>query len=61
MPSSKPPYPAAFRRQIIKLARSGRTPISLAREFGSTAQAVRHWVRQRDVDLGGQQLAMRCT
>jgi hypothetical protein len=26
MPKSKPPYPAAFRQQIIELARSGRTP-----------------------------------
>lgn len=52
MPSSKPPYPAAFRQQIIELARTGRTPNSLAREFGCSAQAVRNWVRQGDVDEG---------
>ena len=34
MPKSKPPYPAEFRQQIIELARAGRTPAQLSREFG---------------------------
>ena len=34
MPKSKPPYPVEFRKQIVELARVGRTPAELAREFG---------------------------
>ena len=52
MPKSKPPYPAAFREQIIELARAGRTPTELAREFGCSAQAVRNWVAQDAIDAG---------
>ena len=26
MPKSRPPYPAAFRQQMVELVRSGRTP-----------------------------------
>jgi transposase len=35
MPKPKPPYPAEFRQQIIELARAGRMPAQLSREFGS--------------------------
>ena len=45
MPRSHAPYPAAFRQQMIKLVRSGRSPEALAREFEPTAQAIRNWVR----------------
>ena len=37
MPKSKPAYPAEFRQQIIELARAGKTPAQLAREFGRFA------------------------
>jgi len=33
MPKSHKPYPPEFRRRIVELARAGRTPESLAREF----------------------------
>ena len=33
MPKSRPPYVAEFRRQMVELVRSGRTPEALAREF----------------------------
>ena len=33
MSKSRPPYPAAFRQQMVELVRSGRTPGDLAREF----------------------------
>ena len=52
MPRSRPPYPAEFRRQMVELARAGRTPEELAREFEPTAQAIRNWVRQADRDEG---------
>ena len=32
MPKSRPPYAAEFRRQMVELVRSGRTPEALARD-----------------------------
>ena len=52
MPKSRPPYPAAFRQQMVELARSGRTPGELAREFEPSAEAIRNWVAQADRDAG---------
>ena len=52
MPKSHPPYPEEFRRQLIDLVRSGRTPESLAQEFEPTAQSIRNWVAQADRDEG---------
>ena len=46
------PYPAEFREQIVGLVRSGRTPEELSREFEPTAQAIRNWVQQAEVDAG---------
>lgn len=37
MPKSRPPYPPTFRRQMVELVRTGRTPEELAREFEPTA------------------------
>ena len=49
---SRRPYPAEFRQQMVELVRLGRTPRELAREFEPTAQSIRNWVRQADVDAG---------
>ena len=38
MAKTKPPYPVAFREQIVELARAGRSPAELSREFGPTLQ-----------------------
>jgi transposase len=46
------PYPPEFRRRMIELARSGRTPEELAREFEPSAQTIRNWVSQADLDEG---------
>jgi len=35
--------------------RAGRTPEELAQEFEPTAQAIRNWVRQSDLDTGRRQ------
>ena len=48
MPKSRPPYPAAFRQQMVELVRSGRTPGELAREFEPSAEAIRNWAAQAD-------------
>ena len=52
MPKSRPPYPAEFRQQIVELARAGRTPAELSREFGCTAQTITNWVGQAAIDQG---------
>lgn len=50
MPRVWVPNPPEFRRQMVGLARSGRTPQDLAREFEPNAQSVVHWVRQAERD-----------
>ena len=52
MPKSRPPYPPAFRRQMVELVRTGRTAEELAREFEPTAQAIHNWVAQAERDGG---------
>ena len=52
MPRAKPPYPAEFRQQIIELARAGRTPAELSREFGPSAQSIANWIGQDARDRG---------
>ena len=52
MPRTRPPYPPEFRRQMVELVRSGRTPAELAREFEPAAHTIRTWVKQADVDEG---------
>lgn len=52
MPKSKPPYPAEFRQQIVELARAGRTPAELSREFGPSAQSITNWIAQSARDSG---------
>lgn len=52
MPKSPPPYPAEFRRRMVELVRSGKTPTELSRQFEPSAQAITNWVRQSDRDEG---------
>ena len=52
MPRSRPPYPAEFRRQMVELVQTGRTPAELSREFGVTSQSISAWVAQAAVDGG---------
>lgn len=52
MPQKRPPYPPEFRRQMVELVRSGRSPEELAREFEPSAQTIRNWVAQLEVDDG---------
>ena len=39
-------YAPEFRRQMVDLVHSGRTPVELAREFEPTAQSIRNWLAQ---------------
>jgi transposase len=52
MPRTRPPYSSEFRQRLVELVRAGRTPEDLAREFEPSAQAIRNWVRQSDLDEG---------
>jgi transposase len=52
MPKSRPPYPPEFRRQMVELVRAGRAPEELAKQFDPSAQAIRNWVKQSDLDEG---------
>jgi transposase len=52
MPKSRPPYPVEFRQQIIELARVGKTPAQLSREFGPSAQTITNWIAQDGRDRG---------
>ena len=45
-------YPAEFRERVVELARSGRTPEDLAKEFEPSAQTIRNWIAQADRDSG---------
>jgi transposase len=47
MPKTRPPYPAAFREQMIELVQTGKPPGELSREFGCSALPISHWVGQR--------------
>ena len=48
----RPFYPPAFKKELVELARCGRSPESLAKEFEPSAQTIRAWVRQADLDEG---------
>lgn len=45
-------YPSEFKEQLVELVRAGRTPESLAKEFEPSAQTIRNWAKQSDLDGG---------
>ncbi len=53
MPRTRPPYPPEFRREAVELVRSsGRSIPVVAADLGCSAQALRNWVRQAQIDGG---------
>jgi transposase len=54
MARKRAPFTPEFRRQMIDLVRSGRSPESLAKEFEPTAQTIRNWVAQTSRDDGSR-------
>ena len=52
MGKTKPPYPEAFKQQIVELAMAGRTPAELSREFGVAAQSITAWVARSAANRG---------
>lgn len=50
---TRPPYPAEYRAELVRLVREeGRSPSELAREFEPSAQSIANWVAQSDIDHG---------
>jgi transposase len=47
-----PCYAQEYRRRAIELVRAGRSPDELAKEFEPTAQSIRNWPAQADLDEG---------
>jgi len=55
MPRSHKPYPPELKKRLVELVRAGRNPEELAEKFEPTAQAIRNWVQQADLDDGRRQ------
>lgn len=55
MPKTRQPYAPEFRQQILELVRAGRSPDELAAEFEPTAQTIRNWIKQAELDHGQRQ------
>jgi transposase len=45
-------YTPEFRRQMVDLARSGRSPAALSKEFGPTTWSIMRWMKQAERDIG---------
>jgi len=52
MGKAHPPYPREFKQTIVELARAGRSPDALAKEFKCSAQSIRMWSERTDADAG---------
>ena len=50
MPKSKPPYRESFRREAVELVRQGRAIPDVAASLGVSAQSLRNWVKQDQLD-----------
>jgi transposase len=45
-------YSRELQQELVLLVRGGRTPEQLAAEFEPSAQAIRNWVKQAELDEG---------
>ena len=52
MSSKQNRYAPEFRRQMVELVRTGRSPAELSREFGPAAWTIALWVKQAARDAG---------
>ena len=53
MPKSHAPYPPAFRAEAVRLLRtSGKSTAQIGRELEVTAETLRQWLKQADLDDG---------
>jgi transposase len=53
MPNPKPPYPAEFRAEAVRLVRQpGHTIRGVSRDLGVSNETLRLWVRRAAIDQG---------
>ena len=57
MPKTRPPFPAEFRREAVKLMRDSGKPVpELAKDLGVSENTLRNWSRQAEVDAGEREV-----
>lgn len=55
MGRTRPPYPADYKAELVRLVlEEGRSPEQLSREFEPSAQSIRNWVAQAEIDAGSR-------
>lgn len=52
MAAGRKVYPPEFKRRMVELMRAGRSPEELAKEFEPSANTIRNWATQADIDEG---------
>lgn len=53
MPKGRPPYPAEFRAEAVRLYRSsGRSLRDVCQDLEISTESLRAWVKQADIDEG---------
>ncbi|MGI8825600.1 MAG: transposase, partial [Chloroflexota bacterium] len=53
MPKSHASYPREFRREAVRLMRTGGQPMAqIGRELEVTVETLRQWLKQADIDDG---------
>jgi transposase len=56
MGKTRAPYPAEFKEEAVRLARSSGKPVAqIARELGVSFESLRHWIKQSEIDSGDRQ------
>ncbi len=54
MAHARKTYTTEFKRRMVELVRAGRSPEELAKEFEPSANTIRKWATQADIDEGLQ-------
>jgi transposase len=52
MAQTRKTYPPEFKRRMVELVRTGRSPEELAKEFEPSPNTIRKWATQADIDEG---------
>jgi len=53
MPNPKPPYPAEFRSEAVRLAKTGEKSLTqLSRDLGVSLESLRKWIAREEIETG---------